>query len=139
LASRIKPGSVGAITPVETERAAGAYLQIVRDIHDFCGAKGIAFHAFLQPVRWYAPEGEDRARLGADIMMGRLYAQFDEGFKKNEWSTSLTSAMEGNIGDYMDDCHVDDEGNRALSAAIAQDLLGALVRDPVTGRVRWTK
>lgn len=113
----------------ELERAARLYTNVLRDMRDFCTAKRIAFHSFLQPVKWYDPHAESPARLNAPPRLPALYARYDDWFEANDWARTLTGVFEGRINEvYRDDVHVTAEGNRLFAHSMADFLAPRLMR-----------
>lgn len=127
-ASNSNQRDYAGITDEELGKAAGAYMDILRDMRDFSSSKHIAFYSFLQPVRWYAPANPSQVRLNGQPQLAKLYARYDEFFKNTTWCNSLTGVLESNLETYVDDCHVKADGNQIMAAAIAGFLEKKLVK-----------
>lgn len=117
------------ITQGQLKEAAKAYEMILKDLHDFCSAKGIHFYTFLQPVRWYTIDGAPSANFKQDPKLIRLYKGYEEEVSFLPYGFSLTSIFKNKPGIYIDDCHVDAEGNLILARSIADFLEIRLASD----------
>jgi len=123
------------ISDSQINQAASEYMNILRDMKDFASAKRIAFHSFLQPVRWYVPNDPVHVRLQGVPQLGSLYARYDEAFKQTSWASSLTDVFGSRSDLYIDDVHVIAEGNRILASAMADSLEKRLSKDPSSGKI----
>lgn len=133
--SRDERRDYSSISDAQIERAAAGYLGILRDMKDFASAKQIALYSFLQPVRWYAPESPQHARLAGVPQLAKLYSRYEEGIRQYPWARSLTDVFEKNLDLYNDDCHVKARGNEIFAAAMADFLEPKLGVQSETGRV----
>ena len=109
----------GNITDGQLEEASQNYIRILNDMHDFCASKNIQFYSFLQPVKWYIPEGPEYARFDKIPQLAKLYRNYDRKIRDLSYGFSLTNIFENNLEIYTDDCHVEPQGNSVFAKAMA--------------------
>ncbi|MBU2541427.1 MAG: hypothetical protein KJ593_05970 [Candidatus Omnitrophica bacterium] len=117
-----------SVTDKRIEEVSGAYVRILEDIHDFSASKNIRFYTFLQPAKWYVPNGSP-VRFDAIPELAKLYRKYDEKVKGLPYGFSLTSIFENNLDLYTDDCHVIPAANSVFAKAMADFLENKLVKD----------
>ena len=122
LATRKSSYDYSAVTDKKLREARQAYFNILNDIYDFCLSKDVRYHAFLQPVKWYVPEGPCYVRYGGVPALGGLYREYDTGMRQCPYGISLTGIFENNMNVYSDDAHVNNEANIIIAKAMADVL-----------------
>jgi hypothetical protein len=97
----------------QKEAIATTYTNRVADINAFCNAKGIAYHHFLQPIRFSKPENERERQLL------KIYSCIDQNLAPLSYSSSLLGIFNSSNSIYIDECHVNPVGNQIFARNIA--------------------
>ena len=91
--------------------------------HQICQARGIEFHAILQPSAFVGePIFDERFRIiRTDCMpevYPRIYEMVHERMKSFDWYHDLRSVLNGTGPWYIDACHVSDPANEIIAKEI---------------------
>lgn len=105
-----------AIDAAQKDNFVHTYWQVVEDTRDFCYIKGIAYHHFLQPVRYLkTPETDEEKALSA------LYLNLCKA-EQQPYITDLSTVFSNKQDVFTDDCHLKSIGHRLLANHMAEVL-----------------
>lgn len=123
------------------KEATQSYVNISRDMHDFCMAKGSIYLEFLQPLKWYLKEDINGSiKNGGIPQLINLYSAYDEGLTRLDYGYSLTDLFKNQPEIFIDDCHVLDAGNNLIATAMLTPIKKEIskiikkIEKPVTNR-----
>lgn len=108
------------LTDERLKKVSDTYWQIIKDTHDFCGAKNIRYYNFLQPVRTCSQYRKGTQLTEREKAQCRLFEQMDSAVKNEPYNFSLTTVLDDRLQLFYDFCHVVPAGNEVIAHAMAE-------------------
>ncbi len=125
------------VTDAELKAYGDIYAQRITDIRDFCAVKGMNYFTFVQPIRFYDNRLPFYLRdENYEKRMTELYYIFERNVIRNNLGFSLTGLFDSKMDVYLDDCHVNREGNLMIAEAISQHLTEIIKNDTAFIRIQ---
>ncbi len=125
------PEDLSHLTPAIRAAFVERYLSVIADTRDFAAAKGMDYFGFLQPIRFYdAGNEKDYVRGDGAEELTRVYHALDQAYERTEYLASLSRTLDEHQECYRDNCHMNVDGHRILSEAMAAILAERIRRHP---------
>ncbi|MDX2001759.1 MAG: SGNH/GDSL hydrolase family protein [Chitinophagales bacterium] len=106
----------------EKADVSATYWSVIQDTRDFCTAKKIDYYSFLQPIRFYGDRSDTSKLTKEQRGMSSIYMLMELETLEKGYSHSLAKLFKARKEVFMDDCHVNVEGNQIIAKEMAKFL-----------------